>query len=112
MVGRKRMYSSRGREASAEHGRVESSRIVSSRAEPSRVGSRRVASSRVESSRVKKDGEAAGVAMATPRAKRRKEEEEREAARVKDRGRVGRTRRKNETDIESTGWAKRVGEKG
>lgn len=112
MVGRKRMYSSRGREASAEHGRVESSRIVSSRAEPSRVGSRRVASRRVESSRVKKDGEAAGVAMATPRAKRRKEEEEREAARVKDRGRVGRTRRKNETDIESTGWAKRVGEKG
>lgn len=117
MVGRKRMYSSRGREASAEHGRVESSRVVSSRVESSRgeasrAGSGRVELRRVESSRVKKDREAAGVAMATPRAKRRKEEEEREAARVKDRGRVGRTRRKNETDIESTGWAKRVGEKG
>ena len=107
-VGRKRMYSRRGREASfgrARSSRVASSRVVPSRAEPSRIGSGRVASSCVESSRVsrvKKDGEAAGVAMATPRAKRRKEEEEREAARVKDRGRVGRTRRKNETDIEST----------
>lgn len=93
------------RPSTVESSRVESSRAESSRAEPSRIGSGRVASSCVESSRVsrvKKDGEAAGVAMATPRAKRRKEEEEREAARVKDRGRVGRTRRKNETDIEST----------
>lgn len=56
--------------------------------------------------------------MTTPRAKRRKEEEEREAARVKDRGRVRSTREmEHEGDEQRAGrertvWAQRVGEKG
>lgn len=78
---------------------AESSRVGPGRS--GRVGSGRGESSRVESSRVglsqtpKKDGAPTEATMGgTPRAKRRKEEEEREAARPREKeGEVERARR-------------------